>query len=99
MPIDCYLTGTMKSKKSSKTFFALLAGMGVLIAVAVAWAQRYPVPPSIDRRGVPEWELDNEMPRDVFTFVRIRYGSYNGRGGKWATDYPDAELNLSYRLQ
>ncbi len=89
----------MKSKKSSKTLFASLAGMGILIAVAVAWAQRYPVPPSIDRRGVPEWELDNEMPRDVFTFVRIRYGSYNGRGGKWATDYPDAELNLSYRLQ
>jgi len=65
----------MKSKKSSKTLFTSLASMGILIAVAVAWAQRYPVPPSIDRRGVPEWELDNEMPRDVFTFVRIRYGS------------------------
>ena len=62
-------------------------------------AQPRPFPPSIDRRGVPSWQVDNEMPRDVFTFCRLRYSSYSGRGRKWATDYPDADLNFSYRLQ
>ena len=73
----------------------------VAITAAVLWAQRQPgLPPSVNRRGVPNWELDNEMPRDVFTFVRIRYSSsYGRRGGGWRTDYPDADLNFSYRLQ
>ncbi len=43
------------------------------------------------------------MPDDVFTFVRIKYNSNDGgwgrRGGKWRTDYPDSDLNFSYRLQ
>ena len=43
------------------------------------------------------------MPDDVFTFVRIKYESEGGgwgrRGGKWRTDYPDSDLNFSYRLQ
>lgn len=55
------------------------------------------------RAGVPKWTLDEELPNDVFTFARIRYSSYGGRGwgrrGGWATDYPDADLNFSYRLQ
>lgn len=51
------------------------------------------------RNGVPRWQLDSELPNDVFTFVRVRYTSYGGRGRKWATDYPDADLNFSYRLQ
>jgi len=60
------------------------------------------VPP--DRNGVPEWEVDSAFKSDVFTFVRIQYGSrYGGRrgrwGGGWQTDYPDAELNFSFRLQ
>ena len=52
-----------------------------------------------DRRGVPDWKLDEKFKDDVFTFCRIKYNSYGGRWGKWATDYPDAELNFSYRLQ
>ncbi len=56
-----------------------------------------------DRAGVPEWQVDSELPKDIFTFVRIKYSSAGGRrgwgrGGDWATDYPDAELNLSFRL-
>lgn len=54
--------------------------------------------PQFDRNGVPTWEVDPEMPDEVFTFVRLRYESSH-RGWAWATDYPDAELNLSYRLQ
>lgn len=51
-----------------------------------------------DRRGVPDWEVDPQFKHDVFTFVRIRYNSW-GRGGAWATDYPDCDLNFPYRLQ
>ncbi|MBL7187501.1 MAG: DUF4159 domain-containing protein [Phycisphaerae bacterium] len=65
-----------------------------------------------DRAGVPKWEPDKEFSKDVFTFVRIRYSSryggggygrgrgHRGRGGGgWTTDYPDSDLNFSYRLQ
>ena len=51
-----------------------------------------------DRGGVPLWKNDEADPGDVFTFVRIQYNSYRGRY-RWNTDYPDADLNLSYRLQ
>ena len=53
----------------------------------------------MDRNGVPDWPADAKHPKDVFTFVRIRYDSWSGRGGDWRTDYPDADLNFSWRLQ
>jgi hypothetical protein len=57
-----------------------------------------------DRNGVPLWDTDQQFKHDVFTFVRVEYGSrYDGRGwrggGKWRTDWPDSDLNFSYRLQ
>ena len=56
-------------------------------------------PDQVDRGGVPEWKNDEQFKSDVFTFVRIRYDSNGGwSGGNWATDYPDSELNFSYRL-
>ncbi|MCD0461648.1 DUF4159 domain-containing protein [Roseiconus lacunae] len=56
---------------------------------------------SQDRNGVPNWEVDQNFPGDLFTFARVRYDSYSGRGrgGGWATDYPDSDLNFSLRLQ
>ena len=58
-------------------------------------------PEMVDRGGVPVWQNNERFKSDVFTFVRVRYSSGgSGRsGGGWATDYPDAELNFSYRLQ
>ncbi|WP_437228797.1 DUF4159 domain-containing protein [Planctomicrobium sp. SH661] len=53
----------------------------------------------IDRRGVPEWEVDPAFPSDLFTFVRIMYNPVNGMYGAWNTDYPDSDLNFSFRLQ
>jgi hypothetical protein len=52
----------------------------------------------------PTWPQSKELPNDVFTFARLRYNSMSGfggwrRGAKWMTDYPDADLNFSYRLQ
>jgi len=50
--------------------------------------------------GNPTWENPPAFKNDVFTFARIRYdrGGW-GRGGGWATDLPDSDLNLSFRLQ
>ncbi len=87
--------------------------LALLVVSAVGgtlvFAQRY-----YDRGGVPDWQTDKEFAHDVFTFVRIQYSSgYGGGGfgpgrgrrgfgrggGRWATDYPDSDLNFSYRLQ
>jgi hypothetical protein len=53
--------------------------------------------------GTPGWEYPAPFTADVFTFARLRYDAAPrpptaGRGG-WTTDLPDADLNLSYRLQ
>ena len=51
----------------------------------------------------PMWENPKPFGPDVFTFTRLRYGGDywrgNAGGGSWSTDLPDADLNLSYRLQ
>lgn len=56
-----------------------------------------------DRRGIPRWEMNEQFEYDVFRFVRLQYSSWGGRRyhplGRWATDYPDSDLNLSFRLQ
>src|SRR5262249_16977919 len=51
-----------------------------------------------DRNGVPTWENDPSFKSDVFTFVRIEYDSFR-RPRSWMTDYPDSDLNFSFRLQ
>ena len=62
-------------------------------------AQRFALTPRYDRNGVPDWKIDQEFGHDVFTFVRVRYSSWNRNQGKWSTDYPDSDLSFSYRLQ
>jgi hypothetical protein len=56
-----------------------------------------------ERNGVPEWDVDPAFKKDVFTFVRIKYssgyGGYGYGGERWLTDFPDSDLNFSYRLQ
>ena len=78
----------------------------IFLVAGVAIAQfrgrwRGPIDISVDRRGVPSWEVDRNFPSDLFTFVRIEYDSYyeRGGGGGWRTDYPDSDLNFSLRLQ
>ena len=83
---------------------AILCALGVSVLVAQRRGRyREPAVTQIDRGGVPVWEVDKQFSKDVFTFVRIKYESsgYYGWGGAgvWYVDYPDAELNLSYRLQ
>lgn len=58
-------------------------------------------PENVDRGGVPVWETDPKFKSDLFTFARVKYSSHDGgwrRGGNWLTDYPDSDLNFSYRL-
>lgn len=60
--------------------------------------------------GTPEWKNPPGFEKDVFTFARIvfRYGGTAPPGAKgwgrgpqlgWWVDFPDADLNFSYRLQ
>jgi hypothetical protein len=65
------------------------------------WRRSYS---SSERYGVPEWTNAAGFEKDVFTFARVQYSSSGGYGwrrggGGWATDYRDADLNLSFRLQ
>jgi len=53
---------------------------------------------NVDRNGVPRWDVDSKFSSDLFTFARLKYDSYY-RGGSWATDFPDSDLNFSLRLQ
>ncbi len=88
--------------------FTLIA---TLILSASALAQRRDREPRRESRDVPEWSVDPAFQHDVFSFARLRYQSFGGRGfgggwgggwggrGRWATDAPEADLNLMYRLQ
>lgn len=55
----------------------------------------------VDRGGVPTWPVDEHFTQDVFTFARIKYTSSRRESTSyaWWTDYADADLNLSFRLQ
>lgn len=79
---------------------ALLLGIVLLGAAATgAWAQRRRRPPADESEGLPpRWSLPVNHPRDVFTFARLRYSSWEGWGGGWRTDYPFSDFNFSYRL-
>lgn len=59
---------------------------------------RETAPHSID---LPVWTNAPNFERDVFTFTRVIFKSVPGRPSwlGWINDYPDADLNLSARLQ
>jgi hypothetical protein len=80
----------------------VLLGASLLAAGALGQFRggRRPRGPTFERGNVPQWELDPEFARDCFTFVRIKYRSDGPERSSraWWTDYPDADLNLSFRL-
>ena len=50
----------------------------------------------------PEWKNEPGFERDTFTFCRIirdRDPEGSPSSGCWTTDFPDSDLNLSFRLQ
>ncbi|PQO25681.1 transmembrane prediction [Blastopirellula marina] len=45
-----------------------------------------------------DWEIDEKFEHDAFRFARVKYTSYGWRD-KWATDFPESDLNLPHRLR
>ena len=90
--------------KRAWSFLIALLLLASLSAIGLAqrgnWFRGEIRPEMVDRNGVPVWNTDEEFKADVFTFARVRYSSYGygRRGGNWATDYPDSDLNFSFRL-
>jgi hypothetical protein len=91
-------------KQVFRPFLIAVVTLTLLAAVSLAqrgnWFRGEIRPEMVDRNGVPVWNTDEEFKEDVFTFARVRYSSYGygRRGGNWATDYPDSDLNFSFRL-
>lgn len=55
---------------------------------------------TFDRSEFPQWSISEQSPDDVFTFARLQYdGAGRTPDARWNNDFPDADLNLSYRLQ
>ncbi len=79
------------------------AALATAVNLGIGWAQQEGEDPRnyLRHADFPNWEVNGAMPNDVFRFARLRYDSYGGRwgGGKWRTDYPDSDLNFSFRLQ
>jgi hypothetical protein len=52
--------------------------------------------------GTPNWTNEPGFEKDVYTFVRLRRDraeDCSPTAGQWWTDFPDSDLNLSFRLQ
>lgn len=89
----------MNVKLFLRLLLPLLAAGLPFAAVLAQLPSRGRGAPSFSRGNVPEWELAPGFTRDCFTFVRIKYRSTQDRSSRaWWTDYPDADMNLSWRL-
>lgn len=77
---------------------AVAVAGGIFISSLSTGAQERP-----DRKETPDWDLPAGFESDVFVFRRIHYRSARAYGpwgyNKWEIDYPDADINLSFRLQ
>lgn len=85
----------------------IFGALGLLLVLAAGLSRAQKTPRELEfMRGweVPKWTNDALFDKDVFTFARIRY-VVDGRYGfghtprRWEIDCPDADLNLSFRLQ
>jgi hypothetical protein len=103
-----YAPSEMRRSRRDLFVRACIVICGLLLVAAVTiHAQMQRGRQAADPRGgVPDWHIDPQFKHDTFTFVRIEYDSWGERGGwggwgrgRWTIDYPDAELNLSFRLQ
>ncbi len=96
----------------SRCRLLLFISVAVLGATVYGLAQYRFNPEIRTARGVqgdteppPMWTNSPAFKKDTFTFARIRYSNNGGRryarnsgAGIWMIDFPDAELNLSWRL-
>lgn len=83
----------------------LLCLLAVIAAALAQSGRRFRSGPRsgepVDRGSIPTWPVDEHFAQDVFTFARIKYTSSRPERTSyaWWTDYADADLNLSFRLQ
>lgn len=58
-------------------------------------------PKQKDRSEFPIWDHKEGFRHDTFQFTRVKYASNSGYGlnTRWDNDYPDSDLNFSFRLQ
>ncbi len=97
---------TRLARRLAIVLIFLAAGGGALFAQRMYRQRDFSNPRASQMEETPRWTNPQGFERDVFTFVRIRYSSgYYGRGfgrrggGGWLTDWPDADVNLAWRLQ
>jgi hypothetical protein len=89
-----------KTKALVATALLLICSATALLAVQRGWGRRGNYRDSDFRAGVPMWDHDKNFDHDCFRFARVIYESNGwGRGGGWAVDFPDSDLNFSLRLQ
>lgn len=82
---------------SRKVFSSVLLAIFLLVPAGALWGQ-----------GWGGWRDDDNVrasvepfPENCFTFCRIEFDSYSGRGRgwrKWRTDYPESDYNFMLRL-
>ena len=92
--------GMLRWRRLFLTFLAV----GMVLAGFLAFGQtrrfRGGPPDPTERGNVPQWHLTPGFEQDAFVFARLKYRSTMDRTSyAWWTDYRDADLNLSYRLQ
>lgn len=89
------MNGTRRIWIPASLVLAMLAG----IAAAQRDRGRREYAPD-DRAGVPGWTNEADFEKDVFTFVRVEYSSWRDswRRPRWKIDFPDSDLNFSFRL-
>lgn len=79
--------------------FSLVLGLSILVTGITTYSQWRD---SETSEWEPGWSHPQEFEPDTFTFVRVKYSSYDDRysrwGEKWRIDYPEAEQNFTYRL-
>ena len=75
------------------TIALLISGHWLITGTVAGQDQDAYVPTRVED-GAPEWLKTYAFKRS-FTFVRLRY---NQPVKRWATDYPDADINLARRL-
>ena len=82
------------SRRISFIRFIQQAALALILCQLEAGAQRRPPRDLSDRGNIPTWEYNQYFTSDLFRFTRVEFNG--GRG--WRTDFPNADLNFSWRL-
>lgn len=91
----------------SKTVRILCLFLTITLLGGVVWAQfqdsfrsrgRFRGNSSPTTGAQNDWEIKPKFEHEAFRFARVKYTSYGWRD-KWATDFPESDLNLPHRLR